>query len=148
MAENNNTFSTVIKSLVDGAGGAVSSKTVVGEPVRVGDTTIIPLSDVTFGCAAGSNNADRKDSGQGGFAAKMSPSAVLVIRGGTVKVVNIKNQDALTKLVDMIPDIVDRLTANRQGMMDDDDAVEYAFPGRKKQETKSQSSSGSETEQK
>ena len=46
MAENNNTFSTVIKSLVDGAGGAVSSKTVVGEPVRVGDTTIIPLSDV------------------------------------------------------------------------------------------------------
>ena len=76
-----------MQSLLDGAGTTISSKTVVGEPVIVGDTTIIPLSDVTIGCAAGANNADRKDSGSGGFAAKLSPSAVLIIRGGTVKVV-------------------------------------------------------------
>ena len=52
-----------MQSLLDGAGTTISSKTVVGEPVIVGDTTIIPLSDVTIGCAAGANNADRKDSG-------------------------------------------------------------------------------------
>ncbi|MCI6756218.1 MAG: GerW family sporulation protein [Lachnospiraceae bacterium] len=136
MADHVNNFQRVMQSLLDGAGTTISSKTVVGEPVIVGDTTIIPLSDVTIGCAAGANNADRKDSGSGGFAAKLSPSAVLIIRGGTVKVVNIKNQDAVTKLVDMVPDIVDRFTSRKPDMMDGEEAVEYAFPHRKKEEKK------------
>jgi len=133
MAENNNnSISTVVNSFMNGMGGAFSSKTVVGDPVVVGDTTIIPLSDVTIGCGAGANNADKKDSGAGGFAAKMSPSAVLIIRGSNVKVVNIKKQDAVSKLVDMVPDIVDKFSAGSSGMMDGDDAVAFAFPGKKK----------------
>lgn len=131
MADSINNFNTVIHSILDGASAAVSSKTVVGEPVVVGDTTLIPLSDVTIGCAAGSNSTDHKDSGNGGFAAKMSPSAVLIIKDGTVKVVNIKTQDAVTKLVDLVPDLVDRFTSGKKDMMDGDDAVEYAFPGHK-----------------
>ena len=51
MADHVNNFQRVMQSLLDGAGTTISSKTVVGEPVIVGDTTIIPLSDVTIGCA-------------------------------------------------------------------------------------------------
>jgi len=40
----------------------------------------------------------------------MSPSAVLVINNGTSRIVNIKNQDTVTKLVDMIPDIIHRVS--------------------------------------
>lgn len=42
---------------------------------------------------------------------KMTPSAVLVIQNGTTKLVNIKNQDGLTKVLDMVPDFVDRFAS-------------------------------------
>ena len=43
----------------------------------------------------------------------MTPSAVLVIQNGTTKLVNIKNQDGLTKVLDMVPDFVDRFAAGK-----------------------------------
>ena len=41
---------------------------------------------------------------------------------------NIKNQDAVTKILDLVPDVVDKLSAGKKNMMDDDDAVDIAFP--------------------
>ena len=58
----------------------------------------------------------------------MSPSAVLVIKNGQTKLVNIKNQDAVTKVLDLVPDIVDKFSAKKDGMIDDDEAVDIAFP--------------------
>ena len=58
----------------------------------------------------------------------MSPSAVLVIKNGSTKLVNIKNQDAVTKVLDLVPDIVDRFSAKKENMMDSEEAVEIAFP--------------------
>ena len=46
----------------------------------------------------------QKDKGCGGMSAKMSPSAVLVIQNGVTKLVNIKQQDAVTKVLDMVPE--------------------------------------------
>ncbi|MDO4284336.1 MAG: GerW family sporulation protein [Eubacteriales bacterium] len=128
MAENN--ITTVVKSLMDGASGVLSAKTVLGEPIQVGDTTIIPLTDITVGCAAGANNADRKNAGAGGFSAKMSPNSVLIIRNGIVKVVNIRNQDAASRLIDLIPELIDKFTGGTEesDLMGDDEAVEMAFP--------------------
>ena len=42
----------------------------------------------------------------------MSPSAILVIHNGTTKLVNIKNQDTVAKILDMIPDLIDRFKDN------------------------------------
>ena len=42
------------------------------------------------------------------MSAKMSPSAVLVIQNGVTKLVNVKNQDAVTKVIDMAPDLINR----------------------------------------
>ena len=39
---------------------------------------------------------------------KISPSAVLVINKNGTKLVNVKNQDAITKILDMVPDLADR----------------------------------------
>ena len=129
MADNN--FTGVIESLMKGMNAVLSTKTVVGEATQVGDTIILPLVDVTFGVGAGASAADKKNGGGGGFSAKMSPSAVLVIKNGTTKLVNIKNQDTVTKVIDMIPDIVDRFTAPKEEMMEDDTAVDIAFPQEK-----------------
>lgn len=126
MAENN--FSGVIDSLMKGMNAVIGTKTVVGDATTVGDTIILPLVDVTFGVGAGASAQDKKNGGGGGFSAKMSPSAVLVIKNGTTKLVNIKNQDTLTKVLDMIPDIVDKFTTPKEEMMADDAAVDLAFP--------------------
>ena len=126
MAENN--FNAVVESLLHGMNSILAAKTVVGEPTKVGDTIILPLVDVSFGVGAGATNADKKNGGCGGFAAKMSPSAVLVIKNGSTKLVNIKNQDAVTKVLDLVPDIMNRFSNRNEEIMDDDAAVNSAFP--------------------
>lgn len=127
MAENN--FLGVIDSLMKGMNTILSTKTVVGEPMKLSDdTVIVPLVDISFGVGAGANAGDKKNGGAGGFSGKLTPSAVLVIKNGSTKLVNIKNQDTMTKVLDMIPDIVDKLTAPKEEMIDDEEAVEIAFP--------------------
>ena len=130
MAENN--FSGVIDSLMKGMNAVIGTKTVVGDATQVGDTIILPLVDVSFGVGAGATAADKKNGGGGGFTAKMTPSAVLVIKNGTTKLVNIKNQDTVTKVLDMIPDIVEKFTAPKEEMLEDDAAVDIAFPEQEK----------------
>ncbi len=126
MAENN--FTGVIESLMKGMNTVLSTKTVVGEATQIGDTIILPLVDVTFGVGAGASAADKKTGGAVGFSGKLTPSAVLVIKNGSTKLVNIKNQDTVTKVLDLIPDLVDKFTAPKDEMMDDDAAVDIAFP--------------------
>ena len=113
MAENQ--FTSTIESLFKGLDQFVTTKTVVGEPVQVGETIIIPLIDVTCGMAAGAfaEGAKQKQRGGGGMSAKMSPSAVLVIQGGVTKLVNVKNQDAVTKVIDMAPDLINKFLGGR-----------------------------------
>ena len=106
MADNQ--FSSTVEALFRGMDNFITTKTVVGEAVKVGDTIILPLVDVTCGMAAGAFAQTAKNSGAGGMSAKMSPSAVLVIQNGVTKLVNIKHQDAVTKVLDMVPDFVNK----------------------------------------
>ena len=130
MANNENQFQGVVESLLKGMDSVLSTKTVVGEATTIGDTIILPLVDVTFGVGAGAgSNAEKNSaSGAGGLGGKMTPSAVLVIKDGTTKLVNIKNQDTVTKIIDMIPDIMDRLSKPKNEEMTDSEVVDIAFP--------------------
>lgn len=106
----NTNIDGTISTLFHGMNGFVSSKSVVGDPIKVGDTIIIPLLDVNFGMAAGAFNKQTGNNATGGIGAKLSPAAVLVISNGKTRLVNIKNQDAISKIIDMAPEIVDRIT--------------------------------------
>lgn len=123
-----NGFNQVLESLMEGAQGVLTSRTVVGEPIKVGDTIIIPLSDVSIGVGAGSNGAERKDGGMGGFSAKMTPTAVLVIKHDITKVVNIRDQTSLTHIMDMVPEVIEKIRSRNTPMMSDEEAVNTAFP--------------------
>ena len=107
----NTNIDGTISTLFHGMDGFVSSKSVVGDPIKVGDTIIIPLLDVNFGMAAGAFNKQTGTNAAGGIGAKLSPAAVLVISNGKTRLVNIKNQDAISKIIDMAPEIVDRITS-------------------------------------
>lgn len=87
----------------------ISTKTIVGEAVTVGGVTLLPLIEVSVGVGAGTNDGNGKESGVGGLGAKIVPSAVLVICNGNVQLVNVKNQDAINKLIDMVPSAASKL---------------------------------------
>ena len=109
MAENIN-FDNTVESLFKGMENFVTTKTVVGDAVKMDDTIILPLVDVSFGVAAGAGAQDKKNNAAGGMGGKMTPCAVLVIKDGESKLVNVKNQDTITKLLDMVPDLVNKFT--------------------------------------
>jgi uncharacterized spore protein YtfJ len=110
MADNKSTFNANVESLFKGMDAFLTTKTVVGDAVKFDDGTIVlPLVDVSFGVGAGAfvKENDKTNSG-GGMGGKMTPSSVLVIKDGSTKLVNVKNQDAVTKVLDMVPDVINR----------------------------------------
>ena len=122
MSENN--FNNTVESLFKGMDSFITTKTVVGDAINIGDTIILPLVDVSFGVAAGAFAEEKKNNGAGGMGGKIQPSAVLVIQNGQTKLVNIKNQDGMTKILDMVPDLVNKFTKNdKRTTADEDDIV-------------------------
>ena len=123
MADNN--FKGTVEALFHGMDAVISSRTVVGDAIHINDTIILPLVDVSFAVGAGAFNGDKsgekKEKGAGGLGGRMTPSAVLVIQNGTTRLVNIKNQDTITKLLDMVPDVLDRFTSKVSGRMSEED---------------------------
>ncbi len=123
MSETNN-LKTTVEALLKGVDGLVSSKTVVGDAVHVDNITVLPLIDVSFGIGAGSNLSDKKDKGMGGVGGKITPSAVLVIKDGTTRLVNIKNQDTITKLFDLVPEVLDKITTRKEDKVTEEDVAD------------------------
>ena len=122
MADNN--FKGTVEALFHGMDGVVSSKTVVGEAIHTHDTIILPLVDVSFAVGAGAFNAEKKERGAGGIGGKMTPCAVLVIQNGHTRLVNIKNQDTITKILDMVPDVIDKFTGDKDEKMTEEDVMD------------------------
>lgn len=118
-----NEFNNTVSTLFHGMDSFLSTKTVIGEPTTIGDTIILPLVDVTFGVAAGVfTEKDSKNNGGGGLGGKMTPSAILVIQNGQSKLINIKNQDSITKILDMVPELIDKVTSFIQEQSEKNDA--------------------------
>ena len=111
---NNNTFEKTVESLFKGMDGFITTKTVVGDAIHIGDTIILPLVDVSFGVGAGAFSGEKKNNGGGGMGGKITPSSILVMQNGTTKLINVKNQDAMTKVLDMVPDIINKFTAKKE----------------------------------
>ncbi len=108
-------MSTVMEKLRE----MIDVDTVVGKAITTPDgTTIIPVSKVAFGFGAGgadmSNNekaADLSFGGGSGAGVNISPVAFLIVQGDTVKLMPVAKPagNTIDRVVEMIPDIVDKL---------------------------------------
>ena len=122
-----NEFDKTVGALFQGMDGFLSSKTVVGEPTKVGETIILPLVDVNFGVAAGAfNKANGSNNAGGGIGGKMIPRAVLVIKDNSIKMVQVGSQDMAGKIIDMVPEVIDKI-AEIFGKKEIDEDVEAAI---------------------
>ncbi|MGA7677274.1 MAG: spore germination protein GerW family protein [Dehalococcoidia bacterium] len=97
----------------------LDSKTVVGEPITIEGTTLIPLMSVGFGFAAGggTGKGETKEATEGGGSgsgggAGVRPIAIIVIDKDGVRIEPIKGgmATAIEKLSETIPDIAAKLT--------------------------------------
>ena len=120
MADGN--FKGTVEALFSGMNGVISSKTVVGDAIHIGDTILLPLVDVSFAVGAGAFSGDKKEKGAGGIGGKITPCAVLVIQNGKTKLV--KNQDTITKILDMVPDVIDKFSSDKEGKVTEEDIVD------------------------
>lgn len=120
-------FSSTVQSLFKGMDSFLTTKTVVGDAVKFDDGTIIlPLVDVSFGVGAGAfSEPGKMENGAGGMGGKVQPSAILVIKDGETKLVNVKNQDGLTKILDMVPELIDKFGKKRKSSEDEEQEYDY-----------------------
>ncbi|TYQ16424.1 UNVERIFIED_CONTAM: putative spore protein YtfJ [Acetivibrio alkalicellulosi] len=92
----------------------LTSKTVVGEPIQIGDATLIPFITTSFGLGSGSGSGkDEKGNdgtgGGSGIGARIAPTAILVIKKDNIELIPIKKSASMEKLVEMVPDIMLKL---------------------------------------
>ena len=123
---NHNT-QELLNALFQGLDGFVQSKTVVGEPIVVGNTTLIPLMEVSCGMASGAfmkENQKKGDGGAGAMSSKITPAAMLIIQEGRTKLIRVKNEDAFSKIIDMIPEAIDKITGGSRVTKSAEDLAE------------------------
>jgi len=92
----------------------VSTKTVVGDAVTVGDTTIIPVTKVSFGFGTGGGEGKSKDNeegfgGGGGAGAKIEPVAFIVVSKNDVRLMSISGKSDIGVLLESVPGLIEKI---------------------------------------
>ncbi|MGI6451154.1 MAG: GerW family sporulation protein [Desulfitobacteriia bacterium] len=116
---DNFSISENINNIFDKLESFLKTKTVVGEPLQIGAITIVPFVDISFGLGTGGGSGieEKGNKGSGGGAGsggRISPTAVLVIKEGQVELLPIKKGGGLEKLLEMVPDIVEKVKEKEQ----------------------------------
>lgn len=115
---NNNTIQEGFDSLFSNLEKLIKTETVIGEPIVVGEVTLVPIISVMFGCGTGgATEKDNKgipgNSGGGGGGAKISPNAILVIKKDEVTMLPVKGKGNLESLVNIVPEIVSKINIKK-----------------------------------
>ena len=111
-----NAVKDLLKANLEEIEKVLSTKTVVGEPTVIGDTTLIPLISVGFTVGAGGGSGmDSKGQGGGGGIgtgghAGVKPVGMVIIDKSGIRVEGIKGGMAsvMEKFADTIPQTVER----------------------------------------
>lgn len=108
----------LIKATLGQIEKVLDAKTVVGEPITVGETTLVPLLSIGVGFGAGGAAGKEESSGSataGG--AGVRPIAIIVVDKEGVRIEAIKGgmAAALEKLTETLPDIAAKV-AEKWGM--------------------------------
>lgn len=120
------TFKSTLESLFNGMDAFLSTKTVIGEPIHIDETIILPLVEVSFGVGAGAFDKGAENNAGGGMGGKLTPSAVLVITNGSTRLIDIKHSSGFDKILDMVPDFVNKFKGSdkNQSRKDASEALE------------------------
>ena len=106
----------IMESTLDKMRDMVDVSTIIGEPVVTGNTTLIPVSKVSYGFTSGGTDLPSKQNaelfgGAGGGSISITPVAFIVIENGKCRMMQINNYtSSADRAIAMIPELVDKLT--------------------------------------
>ena len=107
----------ILSTTIEKVRQLVDVSTIVGEPIHLSEEiTVIPVSKVTYGFASGGSDFPSKSNAQlfgggGGAGITINPVAFLVLKNGEVTLKHITaNDNAAERIVNMIPDVIDKVT--------------------------------------
>ena len=114
-----NNFKESIDSIFSNFERFIKTETVVGQPIVVGEVTLVPIISVFFGCGAGGgkgsdNKSIDSDGAGGGGGARITPDAIVVIKKGEVSMLPIKSKNNLEALIEMVPEIITKVNMKKQ----------------------------------
>ena len=98
----------------------VDSNNVIGEPIVVGDVTIIPVSKISVGVGGGGSDFAAKNGvktepfgGGVGGGVKVTPICFLVVKDGNVRMMPVPTPANTTadRIVEMVPDTLDKISS-------------------------------------
>ena len=114
---SNQAAAGILSTTIEKVRQLVDVSTIVGEPIKLSEEiTVIPVSKVTYGFASGGADFPSKTNqelfgGGGGAGITINPVAFLVLKDGEVSLKHITaNDNAAERVVNMIPDVIDKVT--------------------------------------
>ncbi len=93
-------------------------KTVIGDPIQAGDTTIIPVSKVSYGFASGGSDLPAKQNpkdlfgGGAGAGVTVQPIAFLIVnKEGNVRLLQVSaSDDKVSNIIRSVPELLDKIS--------------------------------------
>lgn len=103
----------ILKGVVGELKELAQSETIIGDPVTVGDTTVIPIVKISFGFGAGGGQRDSGKADQygggGGGGARIEPAAFIIMDKDGVKLIP-AGKGKFDQIIDAIPNIAKKLS--------------------------------------
>lgn len=112
MSENN--VKNIMDATMENLKGMINADVITGDPVVVGEITLIPVSKVAYGLATGGSDFPTKNQskvfgGGGGAGVTVTPIAFIAINGDKVKMLPVYNElTTVEKAITMAPEIIDK----------------------------------------
>lgn len=136
----------IIKDISNELERLVSTKTVIGDPVMCGDTTIIPVTKVSFGFGSGGGEGKRKGEeegfgGGGGAGAKIEPIAFIIMSPQGVELLPITGKGSIEKVMESVPGLIDKVKSMKSKKGDKGEGPEIYGTPRTPGEAQAQSES-------
>jgi uncharacterized spore protein YtfJ len=113
----------ILKGVVGELKEVARSETIIGEPVTVGEKTVIPIVKISFGFGAGGGQGDDQKrsgfGGGGGGGARIEPAAFIIIDKTDVKLLP-AGKGKWDTIIDAIPGIAKKLSKLKEKFKSDD----------------------------
>lgn len=109
-----NSIKAIMDTTMDKLRAMVDANTIIGDPITVGDVTLLPVSRVAFGLATGGSDFPSKHQselfgGGGGAGVTISPVAFIAVNGDSVKMMPVYNElGTAEKALAMAPEVLER----------------------------------------
>jgi uncharacterized spore protein YtfJ len=109
-----NNISELLQGIVAELRTIARSETVVGNPVTVGDRTVIPITKISVGFGVGGGEGSQNDKGSGfggggGGGVLVEPAVFLVLEPGKVSVIPARKEGALGSILQAAPEVFDAI---------------------------------------